>query len=103
MRPYQTVIGPPWRRTPAARVAGVWPKPMLIISGTRDEIFPIAATRGAYRKPAQVYELLARTWNATSTVRAPGIVARRYLSPQTLGPAGVIRSLDAGLVIGLSQ
>ncbi len=34
------------------------PKPMLIISGTKDPIFPIEATRRAYRELAEVYELL---------------------------------------------
>ena len=39
------------------------PKPMLIIAGTRDEIFPIAATRRACRELAEVYELLGAPGN----------------------------------------
>lgn len=34
------------------------PRPMLIISGTRDPMFPIAATRRAYHELAEVYGLL---------------------------------------------
>lgn len=34
------------------------PKPMLIISGTKDPIFPISAARRAYRELTDVYELL---------------------------------------------
>ncbi len=34
------------------------PKPMLVISGTKDPIFPIAATRRAYRDLQEVYDQL---------------------------------------------
>lgn len=34
------------------------PRPLLVISGERDEIFPIAATRQAYAELEQVYALL---------------------------------------------
>lgn len=34
------------------------PKPMLVISGTKDPIFPIAATRQAFRDLQQVYQQL---------------------------------------------
>ena len=34
------------------------PKPLLVISGTGDPIFPIAATRRACRELAEVYALL---------------------------------------------
>ena len=34
------------------------PRPLLVISGTRDSIFPIKATRKAYRKLAETYGVL---------------------------------------------
>jgi len=39
-------------------VACCAPKPVLIIAGTKDSIFPIDATRRAYRKLARTYKLL---------------------------------------------
>ena len=65
------------------------PKPMLIIAGTRDTIFPIAATRRAFRELAEVYELLGAPGNLDRDFfngpARPGTTARRSRSSAATG------------------
>jgi predicted esterase len=64
------------------------PRPLLVISGRRDPIFPITATRRAWSGLKQVYDLLGASGrlekdffdggHAWSNRRSPGFLAAHF-------------------------